>query len=156
MNYYQARQRSETGVWDYTCRNDDRITPEGYCRQQIGCPAWTIDKPFDRCEASCEHCHGEQFIENPAYCGGHDTAELAEACFARFLLDQGSRETTLEGWAGCEHKDADGVKCDEPTKILVESTHPLGHQLVLCSEHRTAEAFTAAAPRLAGQITASY
>lgn len=31
MNYYGARQKQDTKKWDYTCRNDDKICPVGYC-----------------------------------------------------------------------------------------------------------------------------
>lgn len=35
MNYYEPRQKTD-GKWHYTCRNDDRIWPVGYCAD--GCP----------------------------------------------------------------------------------------------------------------------
>ena len=38
MNYYQPRQiqlGENAGKWHYTCRNDDRIWPVGFCRD--GC-----------------------------------------------------------------------------------------------------------------------
>ena len=35
MNYYQARQRKDDGLWHYTCQNDHQIWPVGYCAQ--GC-----------------------------------------------------------------------------------------------------------------------
>lgn len=31
MNRYNARQRQDNGKWDYTCMNDGRIWPAGYC-----------------------------------------------------------------------------------------------------------------------------
>jgi hypothetical protein len=41
MNYYAAREIQDesgrgTGRWHYTCRNDHRIWPVGYCNE--GCP----------------------------------------------------------------------------------------------------------------------
>lgn len=38
MNYYRARllkgpDGKETGIWHYTCMNDGRIWPLGYCKQ---------------------------------------------------------------------------------------------------------------------------
>ncbi len=33
MNYYQPRQTTD-GHWHYTCRNDDRIRPVGYCAER--------------------------------------------------------------------------------------------------------------------------
>lgn len=33
MNYYEARQLKDTGGWHYTCKNDDRVWPVGYCRE---------------------------------------------------------------------------------------------------------------------------
>lgn len=32
MNYYQARERKDGGGWHFTCMNDGRIWPVGYCR----------------------------------------------------------------------------------------------------------------------------
>lgn len=39
MNYYGPRERRDehgqpAGLWHYTCRNDDRIWPVGYCAQE--------------------------------------------------------------------------------------------------------------------------
>jgi hypothetical protein len=33
MNYYEARQTNDKTGWHYTCRNDDRIWPVGYCAE---------------------------------------------------------------------------------------------------------------------------
>jgi hypothetical protein len=120
----------------------------------IGCPNWSLDRPFIRCDTSCELCHGEQCIPNPEHCGGHDTRADAQACFARFLAAQGSRETSYGDWTGCEALSDDG-KCDTPTKLGLTSRHLLGHSAALCDTHRTVEVFESLAPAV-GQITASY
>ena len=186
MNYYSARRRADSDppVYDYTRRNDDLITPEGYCRQKVPCPRSIerIEAAADlrRCEASCEICHGAQFVPNPDYCGGHPTPEGAEECFARYIKAQGTCEEKYTDWTGCEAESGgqegancttpayhethrycpcgwmEGTKCDEPTKTGLRSKHPLGRHMALCDEHRTVEIFEAAAPRRAGQITASY
>lgn len=36
MNYYGARQREGDKKWDYTCKNDNRVWPVGYCAQSDG------------------------------------------------------------------------------------------------------------------------
>lgn len=36
MNYYKASQRKDTKRWDYTCTNDNRTWPIGYCREDGG------------------------------------------------------------------------------------------------------------------------
>ena len=35
VNYYSARVR-EDGKWDYTCQNDNRVWPVGYCGEAGG------------------------------------------------------------------------------------------------------------------------
>lgn len=60
MNYYDARElRDKPGRWHYTCQNDNRIWPVGYCAD----PA------------------------SPCHEAGHDLPEDAMACYKRHVLD---------------------------------------------------------------------
>jgi len=36
VNYYAARQRQDNGKWDFTCMNDGRGRPVGYCAEAGG------------------------------------------------------------------------------------------------------------------------
>lgn len=53
MNYYDARQLETSGRWHYTCKNDGRIWPVGYCR----------DHPEGHeIEAEARNCYREYLI----------------------------------------------------------------------------------------------
>lgn len=153
MNYYDALQRSGDGRWDYTKTNDGRTWPVGYCAAKIGCECATVENGFTA-DPGCERCHGSGWVDNPEHCGGHDTAQKARECFARYQLD-GWREEEYGNWAGCEAL-IDGEKCDAPTKRGLATRPPLGHGFALCDEHRTFEDLKALASHDAGQICASY
>lgn len=77
MNYYKPRQRESDKRWDYTCRNDDRIWPVGYCDayKPIAATATFMTpemiQAFNETEASMSHKY---------HAGGHETAEEAAAC----------------------------------------------------------------------------
>lgn len=153
MNYYAARQRLDTKRFDYTRMNDGVVNPEGYCREKVLCPENPImlDGNYEavECPEDCPTCHGEQRILNPDYCGSHDTAEEAEACFAKFIADQGARPISYGDWTGCEI-------CGEPTEDGLMSCHSLGPEMALCDEHLSSEIFKAQLPKLAGTIAASW
>ena len=172
MNYYDARQRQDDKRWDYTRMNDGVIWPVGYCDSRSPCQCW-----LDACnqgrilragDPGCEKCGGTGRVDNPDYCGSHDTAEEARKCFARYLLD-GWREESYGHWMGCEAiivtaltDDVGGgagekrEPCDTPTKRGLTTRPPLGHGHALCDEHRTLEHLKALVPAEAGQIVASY
>ena len=66
MNYYDARERKGadgkgTGKWHYTCENDGRIYPVGYCAQ--GCEG------HDTPEEACEHYRQYLLNERTRYDG---------------------------------------------------------------------------------------
>lgn len=84
------------------------------------------------------------------YCAEHPphaTAEGAQECFRRYLLD-GMDVEEYADWTAC-------VVCDTPTKKGLTARPPLGHGCPLCDEHRTPENFEALLPAV-GKITASY
>ncbi|MHB1950232.1 MAG: hypothetical protein ACYCQK_02005 [Acidiferrobacteraceae bacterium] len=147
MNYYDARQRQDDKRWDYTRMNDGRIWPVGYCASKAPCECVTIERGYSA-DPGCQTCSGSGRVANPDYCGSHDTAEEARACFARYLLD-GAREEGYGDWTGCE-------VCDTPTKKGLTTRPGLGHGYALCDEHRTMDQLRELAPADAGQVIASY
>ena len=153
MNYYDARQRGEDGPWDFTCRNDDRIWAVGFCARRVPCECGTIETAY-RPKEDCENCGGHGWVDNPNYCGSHETVEEARACFRSYLLADISEESYGE-WTGCAAY-VNGQKCDKPTKQGLETRPPLGESFALCDEHRTFECLRFLAAHDAGQITASY
>lgn len=60
MNYYMPRQSKVSGLWRYTCRNDDRIYEIGYCQRDE---------------------------EGRSPCPGHATPEEAAAHMKEYALD---------------------------------------------------------------------
>lgn len=98
MNYYGARQREKDGRWDYTCKNDDRIWPVGYCHEYR---PWTPDKVFwlpedSRAEQAARY-EAEQAPFQAKYHGdGHATREEAERCYWEYELDN-AKATAVEG-----------------------------------------------------------
>lgn len=114
MNYYEARKLENGSGWHYTCRNDDRIWPVGYCADH---------EP-------------------------HATAEEANDCFRRYLLDEISEES-YEDWTGCE-------VCDAPTKKGLTTRRPHGTGHALCDEHRTNEQVEKLTPPGFGKMVASW
>jgi hypothetical protein len=152
VNYYDARRREDDKRWDYTVLNDGRCHPVGYCASSTACECWrrAMDAGviLTRGEANCQRCGGSGWVDNPEYCGSHDTEAEARACFARYLL-AGWREESYGNWIGCH-------VCDAPTKKGLATRPPLGNSYALCDEHRTFEQLQTLAPTDAGQITASY
>jgi len=101
VNYYCARQHATNGKWDYTCRNDGRIWPVGYCAEHRGT---------------------------------HDTAEEAQECYKRYMLDTRLRfDVRLKG----HKRQCEAEGCEEWTQGLAS----LGglDAFVLCDEHRDRE-----------------
>lgn len=101
-------------------------------------------------------CMNDNVIWAVGYCRDHDphaTADGARECFRRYLLDA-PREENYSDWTGCEF-EADGKKCDTPTKKGLAARPPLGHGYALCDEHRTPGNLEALTPPM-GQMAASY
>jgi hypothetical protein len=92
MNYYAARQRESDGKFDYTCHNDGRTYPVGYCRAY---------RPFDDKDLGTIFCgdaarmakENEKYGQyaNKYHSDGHATADEAGSCYRRYLLDNRSR-----------------------------------------------------------------
>lgn len=78
MNYYQPRELLKdgkpTGLWHYTCRNDDRVWPVGYCAQD--CPGHATP------EEAREH-YRQYLLDNARYDGYlRDEQRKCEICGA--------------------------------------------------------------------------
>lgn len=77
MNYYQARQNSSTGKWDFTCMNDGKIWAVGYCAEAGGNHHDT--------EQEAVRCYGEYVLDkrlsfHPEKPGGAGTYSQCRVC----------------------------------------------------------------------------
>lgn len=143
MNYYAARQRQSDSRWDFTCRNDDRIWPVGYCG---GWAEWTdadearipgLQRAQEKLLPFKPHFHED----------GHETAEQACGCYRRYLLDTRTRYDLSH--PEYQRKCA---KCGAWTEAAAEVDHTI---FDLCDEHRTREVLEELFDKV-GTITSSY
>jgi hypothetical protein len=130
VNYYRARQRKD-GKWDYTCRNDGRIWPVGYCAEynedfsNLGMGEVYQDwfaEDYKRKYAPTQDKH---------HTCGHDTAEEACECYKQFLLDHNLRLKiqSSDTQRKCE-------VCGEWTQLYAELDCQMWN---LCEVHNTRE-----------------
>jgi hypothetical protein len=130
MNYYQARQRKVDNRWDYSCRNDDRIWPVGYCAKYrdpeemasdlVPILMWRKDE-IERIRATKDKYHTD----------GHATAEEACECYRQYLLDHKLRldGESKDTWHKC-------LVCETLTNHFAEIEMQV---YVLCDKYRTRE-----------------
>lgn len=112
MNHLAPRQIESTKRWDYTCKNDDRIYPIGYCGEAHR------NRPTDDAEAPAGH---------------HETEAEACACYKRYLMEQRTQlDRTQELMSQCEYP---GCETCTRSMALVDGIW----FRVLCDEHRTIE-----------------
>lgn len=90
MNYYEARELQDengkgTGVFHYTCKNDDRIWPVGYCTRyrepqegDVGYEMWSEAAKAEY-RANKDKYHGPE---------GHDSKVAACNCYRQYELDR--------------------------------------------------------------------
>jgi hypothetical protein len=117
VNYYAARQREKTKKWDYTCRNDGRIWPVGYC---AGRHVEVLQVPEDEREPYHDH--------------GHETAEEARECYKHYQLDN---ELHLDIKMASQQRKCEADGCGAWTQGMARVG---GHvSFVLCDEHRNRE-----------------
>lgn len=89
MNYYAARQRERDGRYDFTCMNDGKVWPVGYCHRFR---TWTASD-FNFMPEETAHAEAAKLNEKYAphadlfHEDGHATAAEAQACYRRYLLD---------------------------------------------------------------------
>jgi hypothetical protein len=136
MNYYGPRQRQSDGRWDYTCKNDNRIWPIGYCRAHR---VWTVED-LVLSYSSPEYAQREADKLNAKYgplagkfhTGGHTTADEACRCYREYLLDTDLEFST--------RPDPDTQK---PCAVCGQWTQHAGwlrgglHVWHLCEKHQT-------------------
>jgi hypothetical protein len=96
MNYYAARQREDDKKWDYTCMNDGRTWPIGYCSRFREAKLMTEGGYFHTQQSADRH---NSFKEKygPHH---HEIKDQAIACYKDYLLDN-----DLHFWPYCELTD---------------------------------------------------
>ena len=81
MNYYAARQGDDDKKWDYTCMNDGRMWPIGYCSRfleaEVGGFAGCTQERADR-----HNNFREKYGRH-----NHETKEEAFECYKQYVLD---------------------------------------------------------------------
>jgi hypothetical protein len=128
MNYYAARQRQD-GRWDYTCMNDGRIWPVGYCMPY---KEWWIDlKEKMGYETRPEEIARYQAHQAQYHADGHATAEEACECYRQYLLDH--KVQLNRSWDGGQFRCQ---VCGEWTQLFAEVDHQTFN---LCEKHNTQE-----------------
>ena len=128
MNYYAARQK-EGGRWDYTCMNDGRIWPIGYCMPY---KEWWIDlKEKIGYETRPEDIAKYQSHQSQYHADGHATAEEACECYRRYVLDHKVRLN--RSWDGGQFRCQ---VCGEWTQLYADIDH---RAINLCEKHNTQE-----------------
>lgn len=89
MNYYAARERLSDGRFDFTCRNDDKTWPVGYCHEYRQWSASDFNFMSEEAAAREAEKLNQKYepVREAFHSDGHATAEEAQACYRRFLLD---------------------------------------------------------------------
>jgi hypothetical protein len=87
MNYFGPRQRESTKRWDYTCRNDNRIWPVGYCA------GWRDYTAEERRQCMMNDVWYANYESRRAsyHTDGHATSDEACECYKQYQLDDGLR-----------------------------------------------------------------
>jgi len=151
MNYYQARQRSETKRWDFTCMNDEKAWPVGYC---AGFREWKDVEFYTPEQNKVRREEWEKKflpLKDKFHCDGHETAEEAAACYRQYLLD--TRLSFMPHKESAEGYYKRCAKCGTLTNGAVEVGH--GEIIPICDEHQTREVMEEIYPAV-GQIISSY
>jgi len=92
MNYYKARELMDengkgTGLWHYTCMNDNKVWPIGNCSAWESCKdCSSSDLPFKLGGPPCSTCDGKRIVRKTTPCPGHKTAEEAEAHYKEYVM----------------------------------------------------------------------
>ena len=133
MNYLQARQREVEGRWDYTCMNDGRIWPVGYC---AGWRDWTDAQREQFGAAFVERAEAESApFRDKYHRDGHATRDEAYACYTTYMLDQRTRLDQIR------EDDAHPRCAAEGCVRLSSATVSIGGwpRFSVCSAHQTRE-----------------
>ena len=148
MNYYGARQKQDTKKWDYTCRNDDRIWPVGYCGGWKEYNKEDVTKRLG--EGMYDGLVREQNQSLPFkskyHTDGHDTKEAACSCYRAYLLDQKTR------FGEQQNQQKKCEVCQKWTQKFAETSMDIHY---LCEEHLNKETLEKIFPEVA-EIISSY
>lgn len=152
MNYYASRQRLSDKRYDFTCKNDNRVWPVGYC---AGPRVYTAaDFNFMSEEAAAREAEKLNAKYGPLrerfHTDGHATEAEAQACYRSYLLDTRlefanpalPEVSTQVGCAHCGAWATGGATLDQ-------SSWPL------CGEHQTRAIVELLFPSV-GTIVSSY
>ncbi len=140
MNYYAARQRDEDKKWDYTCMNDGRTWPTGYCSKFLEAKHHTEGGYFHTQESIDKH-NGFKDKYGPH---NHGTKEEAMDCYKDYLLDN---DLKFYPYKKSEEKNPAVRKeyrcqfgsCESYETGLANIDHRTYH---LCDRHQTREAIS--------------
>lgn len=135
MNYYDARPLLDGEGWHYTCRNDGRVWPVGYCSPKRTCPDCNGDSFMLR--SNCATCDNKGVVTVDG-CPPHATKEEAYECATRYMIDHARevRVSTEHSVPRCEY---------EGCYRLVEDGFALQYGFgipsltILCPAHRNKE-----------------
>lgn len=144
MNYYGARQRESDQRWDFTCKNDDRIWPVGYCHEYREWTAARLSWVRDEAEAAAQavRLEAEQApLRDKYHADGHATADEADRCFYDYQLDH-LRPLEFSGaqypCAVCGAWSQQGLEAEQLSDAI------------LCADHANREGYAQARPFHAG------
>jgi hypothetical protein len=152
MNYYQPRQREGSKRWDYTCKNDGRIWPVGYCvgyerakltpqgAETIGLRFYG-GKDGESAEEVCARWNAEHIdpLREKYHDDGHATEEEARLCHRNYELDTHLKFFLDRDDADEMHRCEAPSGCKEFTSGLAAITGGGGSQWHLCISHRNRE-----------------
>lgn len=139
MNYYQARQMVESGLWHYTCMNDGSVWPVGYCAPDEACPSCQGYSKFRKTESVCETCANQGFLPRATPCPGHATKEEAQDHYKQYLLDSMTFVSKQGEWPKnkCEAKD-----CNQEGTHVCLIPCGYGSYFQVCKEHADRESIS--------------
>lgn len=151
MNYYAARQRLSDQRFDFTCMNDGKTWPVGYCK--VWRPLTAEDLSYVGSPEQIERMvkeHQAKFepLKANYHADGHATAEEAQACYRKYLLDTQLR-----------FSDKPNEEEQRRCAICSAWTQHIGwvdmKSWPLCVEHQTRESVEKLYPAVS-QIVSSY
>ncbi len=128
MNHYSARQLNDgSGLWHYTCLNNDQVRAVGYCSPFKKCPECANNY------CGCDRCNGASVVLSESPCPGHATAEEARKHYKEYVLDKLRLTPKGEKWP--KHKcDVETCDCEG---VCVASMSDYRYEL--CEAHANKE-----------------
>lgn len=143
MNYLQPRKRQEDGRFDYTCMNDGRIWPIGYCRAHRPFTDKDIDL-FGSKEALERANAREAPFANKYHTDGHATEAEAIECYRQYLIDRADYcKMPLNEDDRSKHRKC--KVCGKWTQNMAFVDHN-SYEFSLCDEHLNRESLVKLMP----------